>query len=431
MNYEDWLNEFKRRYKHTVLINKTDHYIIRCPYCGDSYKHPNKGHLYIAKQMPVFYCVRCDTGGHIAKLLPAIRDRFNATDYEILRTQLKTLATYTDLASEQYSIQVHEYALDKTRDQIKLAEISIKDKIRQLRVQPLLNDTEQYRHWYSIIQRYKQYNQILIENWFQQLITGEQKTNTSKTIDTNTLDYLANVFDILHTDILLQILETEKQKLLAYQILTESDLQKIKKLISKFSPYTEAVYIGQNGIQLRLTQNVKGLRFVSYKFAKHKNQRLMAFYMYDKTTVTKGLLRSLLSVKYPSDKESKIEPYTFVIAESVSDLIAFAYNLYNKTKNTHYIKPSVDPYRTVYAPAFGKGLYMVLKHILARLDKNKYPVIEALYVLVDKDAIDIELDIIVKLLQNGLKQKVGSIHILVPIDGKDYRQATEFNVIEV
>jgi len=48
---------------------KNNHYIIRCPYCGDSKKRLNTGHLYISQTIPVFRCNRCSKGGSIFKLL--------------------------------------------------------------------------------------------------------------------------------------------------------------------------------------------------------------------------------------------------------------------------------------------------------------------------------------------------------------------------
>ena len=39
---------------------------VRCPYCGDSRKHSNKGHLYITTNAPyLFRCVKCETSGRV------------------------------------------------------------------------------------------------------------------------------------------------------------------------------------------------------------------------------------------------------------------------------------------------------------------------------------------------------------------------------
>ena len=41
------------------------HFIGRCPFCGDSQRHPSKGHLYVSKKYPVYICHRCNKSGHI------------------------------------------------------------------------------------------------------------------------------------------------------------------------------------------------------------------------------------------------------------------------------------------------------------------------------------------------------------------------------
>ncbi len=69
-------SQFLTHYIKSFLLSRTgycierpNNIICRCPYCGDSSKHHNKGHLYIAKDKPVFHCVRCDSSGHISRLL--------------------------------------------------------------------------------------------------------------------------------------------------------------------------------------------------------------------------------------------------------------------------------------------------------------------------------------------------------------------------
>ena len=51
-------------------VDKGGSIITRCPFCGDSKrKLVNYGHLYISKSIPFFICFRCNTKGHIKKLL--------------------------------------------------------------------------------------------------------------------------------------------------------------------------------------------------------------------------------------------------------------------------------------------------------------------------------------------------------------------------
>lgn len=41
-----------------------DEKIYRCPFCGDSWKHPDKGHLYINARLGTFKCHRCGAEGN-------------------------------------------------------------------------------------------------------------------------------------------------------------------------------------------------------------------------------------------------------------------------------------------------------------------------------------------------------------------------------
>jgi hypothetical protein len=43
--------------------------VIRCPFCGDSRKNKNKGHLYVSRTIPVWYCHRCNLYGSLEYLL--------------------------------------------------------------------------------------------------------------------------------------------------------------------------------------------------------------------------------------------------------------------------------------------------------------------------------------------------------------------------
>lgn len=54
-----------------IFEDKNSHIVIFCPYCGDATRkqNPNHGHCYISKNLPVYYCHRCDSAGSILKLL--------------------------------------------------------------------------------------------------------------------------------------------------------------------------------------------------------------------------------------------------------------------------------------------------------------------------------------------------------------------------
>lgn len=48
-------------------------YIYRCPFCGDSEKHPNKGHLYLNTETDTYCCHRCPAEGNSLTLYAAIK----------------------------------------------------------------------------------------------------------------------------------------------------------------------------------------------------------------------------------------------------------------------------------------------------------------------------------------------------------------------
>ncbi|MGB9825360.1 MAG: hypothetical protein ACPLRU_01695, partial [Desulfofundulus sp.] len=59
--------------------------IYRCPFCGDSAKHPNKGHLYINAGTGVFKCHRCGEEGNAVTLWARCRGVDAKTAYRQLR----------------------------------------------------------------------------------------------------------------------------------------------------------------------------------------------------------------------------------------------------------------------------------------------------------------------------------------------------------
>lgn len=63
------LEELKKKLVYIKSNNR--HHVFRCPFCGDS-KNTHHGHLNVARDKPVFRCVRCGTGGHIKYLLNEI-----------------------------------------------------------------------------------------------------------------------------------------------------------------------------------------------------------------------------------------------------------------------------------------------------------------------------------------------------------------------
>jgi hypothetical protein len=88
---------------------------IRCPYCGDSQKHPDKMHLNIALDKGLFYCFRCSTGGRLSRLLyehPEVIEKLSKsliTQY--LPEKKKNKFPYTLIPPEQ----IHYDYLDRRK----------------------------------------------------------------------------------------------------------------------------------------------------------------------------------------------------------------------------------------------------------------------------------------------------------------------------
>ncbi len=62
--------------------------IYRCPFCGDSQKNPNKGHLYINKRANQFKCQRCGQTGNTVSLWAQYKRIDNKQAYEELRNNV-------------------------------------------------------------------------------------------------------------------------------------------------------------------------------------------------------------------------------------------------------------------------------------------------------------------------------------------------------
>jgi hypothetical protein len=87
-------------------------FMIHCPYCNDSKreKASNHGHLYIAKDKPVFHCHLCNCDGTILKLL--IDTGFTDKDCIDL---LKNFVKYNFTSKDLYFIK-HEKKIDFNKE---------------------------------------------------------------------------------------------------------------------------------------------------------------------------------------------------------------------------------------------------------------------------------------------------------------------------
>ena len=69
--YSNILNFLRQQ---TGYARETSNDIIcRCPFCGDSIKHKNKGHLYISKEYGIFHCFRCSSAGSVIYLFQVLQ----------------------------------------------------------------------------------------------------------------------------------------------------------------------------------------------------------------------------------------------------------------------------------------------------------------------------------------------------------------------
>lgn len=82
-----------------IFKDSGDHYVIFCPFCNDSERkiNPTHGHCYISKNIPVFYCHRCNASGNIIKLL--LYTEFN--DIDIIN-HIRKIFNYINLISGNY-----------------------------------------------------------------------------------------------------------------------------------------------------------------------------------------------------------------------------------------------------------------------------------------------------------------------------------------
>lgn len=99
-----------------VVSENSSHYVIRCPFCGDS-RTESHGHLYVSKSKPVFRCVKCGKSGHVYALLEAL----NIPKTEVLFTseylnsgnksskQSSMFSDYNFNVSELYEYQVEYF----------------------------------------------------------------------------------------------------------------------------------------------------------------------------------------------------------------------------------------------------------------------------------------------------------------------------------
>jgi hypothetical protein len=98
----------KSKLKVCRLTGKKDEIIIRCIFCGDSQKDPNKGHFYIQNKPPYkYYCQRCTSKGIVnASLL----QKLNVSDYEIVSMINKSFIEYQKKLTFKYGNEINYFS---------------------------------------------------------------------------------------------------------------------------------------------------------------------------------------------------------------------------------------------------------------------------------------------------------------------------------
>jgi len=93
---------------------------IRCPFCGDSQKHPTHAHLYISKYLipgyniPMFNCFRCGASGSVNKLLRHFKLPVSQIDKNAI-TEIKEVAAGNDFWGRK---EFAEYKLQYLRNRL-------------------------------------------------------------------------------------------------------------------------------------------------------------------------------------------------------------------------------------------------------------------------------------------------------------------------
>lgn len=91
-------------------------YQARCPFCGDSQKHRNKGHLHLNPAQGKWYCNRCGEGGYTLSLYAKLRGVDNRTAYRELSNG--ALGRVTAGAKQYVNTPEPESAPIETRDAV-------------------------------------------------------------------------------------------------------------------------------------------------------------------------------------------------------------------------------------------------------------------------------------------------------------------------
>jgi hypothetical protein len=89
------------------LTTKKDEIYTRCPYCGDSQKDMNSGHLYIQYRPPFkFFCQRCQTSGYTG---PELLKLLGVTSYEVTHMVNNALMEHKKGLTVKYGAELNYF----------------------------------------------------------------------------------------------------------------------------------------------------------------------------------------------------------------------------------------------------------------------------------------------------------------------------------
>lgn len=103
--------------------------------CLDSRKRADKGHLYISKTSPVYYCHRCGRSGYIRELEDFIKEKCNieyslTIEYNLPNLNISEILYQMNKLIEFLSIYITDYEKEYFRKRVKLKRITIDNIIK-------------------------------------------------------------------------------------------------------------------------------------------------------------------------------------------------------------------------------------------------------------------------------------------------------------
>ncbi|MBE3579037.1 MAG: DUF3854 domain-containing protein [Caldanaerobacter subterraneus] len=126
----DILDVAKRLRIRILRRASSEEYIGRCPFCGDSKKDPEHGHLYLNIARNVYYCVRCGEGG-------------DAVDLYAKLENISRKEAYKRIKEENYPINpIAKERADKRIKYNSVAPIETRDKVYRAFLDKLVLEPE-------------------------------------------------------------------------------------------------------------------------------------------------------------------------------------------------------------------------------------------------------------------------------------------------